>query len=213
MNILIVDDHPLTCQGLAALLSTGSSDEPAASRVHSVHSTNDARHSLASVPAPDWLFLDIHLPDDPQRTFFHELCASEWAARTVLISADVPHALVRQALGAGMRGFIPKSADPAMVLDGFAAIRRGEVYLPLSLAALMHQVPAEPTPGRSLSPRLREVLGLVLRGASNKVIARHFGLSEYTVKEYMSSILAYHGVANRLELVLKLQGGQPAQPT
>lgn len=213
MNILIVDDHPLTCQGLAALLSTGSPDEPVARQVHSVHTTADARQRLAVEPSPDWLFLDIHLPDDPQRSFFHELCASDWAARTVLISAEVPHALVRQALGAGMRGFIPKSADPAMVLDGFAAVRRGEVYLPLSLAALMHQAPTEPAPGRSLSPRLREVLGLVLRGASNKVIARHFGLSEYTVKEYMSSILAYHGVGNRLELVLKLQGGLPAAPS
>lgn len=211
MHILIVDDHPLTCQGLAALLSGSPADEPV--QVHSAHTTAAAQQRLAEPPAPDWLFLDIHLPDDPQRTFFRELCASERAARTVLISADVPHALVRQALGAGMRGFIPKSADPAMVLDGFAAIRRGEVFLPLSLAALMHQTPAEPVPGRSLSPRLREVLSLVLRGASNKVIARHFGLSEYTVKEYMSSILAYHGVANRLELVLKLQGDRPAQPT
>jgi DNA-binding NarL/FixJ family response regulator len=177
--------------------------------VHSLHTTAAARQRLAEAPAPDWLFLDIQLPDDPQRSFFHELCASPWAARTVLISAEVPQTLLRQALGAGMRGFIPKSADPAMVLAGFAAVCRGEVYLPMSLAALLHRAPPETTPGRSLSPRLREVLGLVLRGASNKVIAREFGLSEYTVKEYMSSILAYHGVSNRLELVLKLKGGEP----
>jgi two-component system, NarL family, nitrate/nitrite response regulator NarL len=210
MNILIVDDHPLTCQGLAALLSSGSADEPVPRTVRSVHTTTEARRLLAEAPAPDWLFLDIHLPDDPQRSFFHELCASDWAARTVLISAEVPHALVRLALGAGMRGFIPKSADPAMVLAGFAAIQRGEVYLPQHLSALLHAAPTEPAPGRSLSPRLREVLGLVLRGASNKLIAREVGLSEYTVKEYMSSILAYHGVSNRLELVLKLKGGTDA---
>lgn len=206
MNILIVDDHPLTCQGLAALLGAAAAGDSTPRHVHSVHDTAQARRHLAHMPVTDWVFLDINLPDDPTRSFFHELCASDWAARTVLISAEVPHGLVRQALGAGMRGFIPKSAEPDVVLAGFEAVRRGQVYLPPTLAALMHGAPPEPQPGRSLSPRLREVLGLVLRGASNKVIARHFGLSEYTIKEYMSSILAYHGVANRLELVLKLKG-------
>jgi DNA-binding NarL/FixJ family response regulator len=133
MHILIIDDHPLTCQGLAALLSSSTSG--AFVEVHSLHTTAAARQRLAEAPAPDWLFLDIQLPDDPQRSFFHELCASPWAARTVLISAEVPQTLLRQALGAGMRGFIPKSADPAMVLAGFAAVCRGEVYLPMSLAA------------------------------------------------------------------------------
>ncbi|MEO8298546.1 MAG: response regulator transcription factor [Burkholderiales bacterium] len=212
MNILIVDDHPLTCQGLAALLGTGSSDEPAPHRVASVHSAAAAREALAADAAPDWLFLDVRLPDDPQQALFAELCEGPWAARTVLISAEVPHALVRRALGAGMRGFIPKSADPAMVLAGFATVRRGEVYLPPELAALMHDTPPGAAAARNLSPRLREVLALVLRGASNKVIAREIGLSEYTVKEYMSSILAYHGVGNRLDLVLKLQGDASARP-
>jgi DNA-binding NarL/FixJ family response regulator len=97
------------------------------------------------------------------------------------------------------------------VLDGFAAVRRGEVYLPPALTTLRQQHHDDAKAARVLSPRLREVLALVLRGASNKVIARQFGLSEYTVKEYMSSILAYHGVANRLELVLKLQGRDDAR--
>lgn len=205
MNILIVDDHPLTCQGLAALLgATGGGDTPARC-VASVHSAAQARQAIASPPVPDWIFLDLNLPDDGRHTFFHELCAGPLAARTVLISAEIPHGLVQQALAAGMRGFIPKSADPGMVIEGFAVVQRGEVYLPPALSALRY-APAAVQPTRSLSPRLLDVQSLVLRGASNKVIARHFGLSEYTVKEYMSSILAHHGVSNRLELVLKLQG-------
>ncbi len=63
-----------------------------------------------------------------------------------------------------------------------------------------------PGDGRGLSPRLAEILLHVLRGAPNKVIARDLGLSEHTAKEYISSILAFHGVRNRLELLLKLQG-------
>ena len=62
MHILIVDDHPLTCQGLAALLQATQRD----ARASSVYSAAQAREALQRLPAPDWIFLDINLPDDPQ---------------------------------------------------------------------------------------------------------------------------------------------------
>lgn len=203
MHILIIDDHPLTCQGLASLLS---SSVPGTS-VQMAHTTADARAALSSAQPPDWLFLDIQLPDDPQRHFFTDLCTTPWVRQTVLMSGDVDHALLRTALGAGARGFMPKSADPAMVLAGFEAVRRGEVYLPAALSALLQSAPPEVHAGKTLSPRLRDVQMRILRGASNKAIAREFSISEHTVKEYVSSVLAYHGVGNRLALILKLQGG------
>jgi DNA-binding NarL/FixJ family response regulator len=181
-----------------------------------VHSATAARAALRAGdpggPSPiDWVFLDMRLPDDPDHSLLAELREGPWAARSIIISAELPREALRLALARGMRGFIPKAADPAMVLAGFEAVRRGEVYLPPELAELRHPAPAgSGSPNgddRSLSPRLREVLALVLRGASNKVIAREMGLSEHTVKEYMSAILAHHGVGNRLELVLKLKGG------
>jgi DNA-binding NarL/FixJ family response regulator len=75
-------------------------------------------------------------------------------------------------------------------------------------AALRRQSIAD-TPQRRLSPRLQQVQALLQRGAANKVIARELGLSDHTVKEYVSSVLAYHGVANRLELVLRLGAERP----
>ena len=50
---------------------------------------------------------------------------------------------------------------------------------------------------------------LLSRGAPNKVIARTLGLSAHTVKEYVSSVLAFHGVTSRLDLVLKLNKPTP----
>ena len=114
MYILIVDDHPLTCQGLAALLQATQRD----ARASSVYSAAQAREALQRLPAPDWIFLDINLPDDPQHRFFHELCNTAWINHTVLISAEVGHHLVRTALAAGARGFIPKTAEPEAVLQG-----------------------------------------------------------------------------------------------
>ena len=112
--------------------------------------------------------------------------------------------MIRIALAAGARGFIPKTADPAMVLQGFATVLSGEFYLPPPLLAKMRQTNQDTAVQRSLSPRLQQVHEMLLRGAPNKLIARDLDLSAHTVKEYVSSVLAFHGVSSRLEMVLKL---------
>lgn len=200
MRILIVDDHPLTCQGLAALLMA---THPEASTVNA-HTAVQARTELQAAPLFDWVFLDINLPDDPQHHLFGDLCGTTWISRTILISAEPQHALIRKALAAGARGFIPKTAHPELVLSGFAHILAGEIYVPPYLAHhLLSPLAHEPTQ-RGLSPRLVQVQNQMLQGASNKVIARNLNLSVYTVQEYVSSVLAFHAVANRLDLVLKI---------
>lgn len=200
MNILIIDDHPLTCQGLAALLTATQKN----ASVQNAYSAAQAHAALQRLPAPDWIFLDIHLPDDPGQQFFHGLCTTPWIDHTVLISAGADHNLIRIALAAGARGFIPKTAEPEIVLKGFDTVLSGQFYLPPNMADLLRMHPVALDAKRQLSPRLQQVQSYLLRGAPNKVIARDLGLSAHTVKEYVSSILAFHGVTSRLDLVLKL---------
>jgi two-component system, NarL family, nitrate/nitrite response regulator NarL len=222
MRILIIDDHPLTCNGLRLLLGAAY---PAAQIVahHAAATANaaiDAAFGSASdgvsdgvndqAEAFDWIFLDIGLPDDPERRLLNRLSAAPFAAHTVLISAEVVIDVVRKALRAGMRGFIPKSADPALVLDGVQKIFSGEVYLPPDLASASAFASGEPDAkglegGRQLTPRQRQVLALILKGCPNKTIARELDLTLNTVKEYVSVLLRLHGVSTRLELVLKLR--------
>lgn len=204
MHILIVDDHPLTCAGLASLLGSVH----AQARVQTAHTAQEARAMLLAGAAIDWLFLDIRLPDDPQGRLFEWICETAWVARTILISAQAERDFLAQALAAGVRGFIPKSADPDMVLQGFDVIRQGQVFLPPQLA---RPAPAVADERKPLSPRQQEVLGYLLQGSANKVIARELDLTLHTVKEYASTIFRIYGVSNRLELVLKL-GGRRAPP-
>lgn len=202
MQILIIDDHPLTCQGLSALLLNAY---PQAA-VRTVNTAHAARQALQQTPPADWLFLDIQLQDDPGHSLFDELCSTPWVGRTVLMSAEPEHRLIRTALASGARGFIAKAAAPDEVLTAFAAVVDGEFYLPPDVAAALQHLAGPSTqlsPPRVLSPRLSQVQDLLMRGASNKLIAKDLDLSAHTVKEYVSSVLAFHSVASRLELVLK----------
>ncbi len=201
LNILIVDDHPIAAYGLSALLSAIL---PSA-RVVCVHTVVQARAFIDSGPSLDWLFLDIHLPEDPGKDFCRSLLETPWVWKMVLVSAAMPLDILRLALAAGARGFMPKSADPVQIRGCLETIQAGGVFIPEALARLLNSDTAPHEGGRALSPRLLEVQDLLLRGAANKAIARGMNISEHTVKEYVSSLLAYHRVKNRLELVLKLQ--------
>ncbi len=205
MNLLIVDDHPLTCQGLAALLSATH----LGTQIQTAYSAAQAHLALQRLPAPDWIFLDVNLPDDPKHQFFKSLCDTPWIGHTILISAEPEHRLIRTALAAGARGFIPKAADPALVLEGFDRILAGDFFVPPELQAALTDTSNAAVTVKALSTRLQQVQELLLRGLANKVIAKNLGLSDHTVKEYVSSILAYHGVANRLDLILKLVEHRP----
>lgn len=203
MNILIVDDHPLVCHALAGMLALMA---PGA-QVRMAHTLSDALSALSGQPAPDWIFLDLNLPDDPDKKLFSDVCTSDWALKTVLISAEMPLDLLRLALGAGIRGFVAKSADPEQIRACFNTVSQGGVFLAEELRRRIDGCVLARGDTRPLSPRLLEVQQWLLKGAANKVIAREMRLSEHTVKEYVSSLLAWHQVGNRLELVLKLKPG------
>lgn len=205
MQILVIDDHPLTCAGLKLLLETSC---PGAEAV-GLHGAVAARRWLLAHGAPDWIFLDLRLPDDIDGTLLSWLRAQGLASRVILMSAENAEAPVRRAMAAGARGFIPKAAAPEQVLRDFAAIRAGAVVLPERFDSVASEPAATTT---AFSPRKAEVYRLLLKGQSNKGIARALGLSENTVKEYVSSILAARGVTSRMDLVLQdgAQAGTPA---
>ena len=107
--------------------------------------------------------------------------------------------MVMQARQRGALGLLLKNADVAQVLEGVQRIQAGElVFDEDSGGGSWSHVPV-------LTERQRHVLEALMAGLSNKQIARELVISEYTVKEHVTAILASFGVRNRLELVLKVQ--------
>lgn len=189
MRLLIIDDHPMTCAGLQSLLQACYPGV-----------LIDARHNTAGIAAlaemADYIFLDMHLPDQGFSAMLDTLQA--FMTRIILISAAPEPSAVALARSRGARGLLLKNADVEQVLDGFRRIQAGETVFELPGLEDDWSSP-------SLTDRQRNVYDALLAGQSNKQIARLLNISEYTVKEHVTAILNAFGVRNRLELVLSQQ--------
>lgn len=204
MNLLIVDDHPMTCAGLKSLLQACYPQ----SCIHTLHSTDGL---LAAAPVADYVFLDMHLPNADFASVLDLMAAH--LPRTILISASPEPALVQRARLRGVRGLLLKNADITQVLAGFQRIQAGELVFDdagmggagMGGAGMGGAGMSGGWPEPVLTERQRRVLEALLSGQSNKQIARDLAISEHTVKDHVTAILSAFGVKNRLELVLKQQ--------
>ena len=111
---------------------------------------------------------------------------------------------MERALHCGAMGYIPKSESNQVILGAIGLVLSGGVYIP---PAMTRAVRAGDEPGASalssLTARQREVFALIMRGLSNKEIARELALAEVTVKTHVSAILRCLGVGSRTQAVLK----------
>lgn len=194
MQLLIIDDHPMTGAGLKSLLQ---SHYPAAGI------TTWSTFLAAELASKDWdyIFLDMHLPGHTFRKMLDDIGAQ--LDRVILISAYPEQDDVELARQRGVRGLLPKNIDIERILDGFQRIQAGEnIFLDAQGMAQPGTNPDTALP--TLTERQKGILEAVMGGLSNKQIARRLGISEYTVKEHVTAILAAYGVRNRLELILRI---------
>ncbi len=109
------------------------------------------------------------------------------------------------ALATGARGLLFRDVAPASLLAALQAVARGLTVFEPALAGLRaaprsSQAPTHP---ESLTPREREVLGLLAEGLSNKAIADRLSISEHTAKFHVNAVLAKLGVQRRTEAVVR----------
>ncbi|HYF16776.1 MAG TPA: response regulator transcription factor [Ramlibacter sp.] len=204
MRVLVVDDHALFREGLRLLLLSqpGLACEVAASA--------DAGLQLArSGPDYDVVLLDWHMEGLSGADAIRAFREVAQESRIVVVSAEKSAGLVRAAVEAGAAGFIPKESSPEVLEQALQKIAAGGIYLPSALLASggESQRPAGAGPRTldaafpGLTPRQIDVLAAVLKGVSNKVIARQLGISDATVKSHLSVIFRELSVQSRTEAV------------
>lgn len=197
MNILLIDDHPLFRAGIAAVVS----DLAEAVQCTEVGNCEAALRLIKRGAEFDLVLLDLNLPGMDGMTGITILRDAMPATPIVILSATENAAKIRQAIGVGAKGYIPKSSGRDIILGALRLVLSGGVYLPINLI----QAPAESVQagadagGSGLTPRQLDVLRLVARGKSNKEIAYTLGLAENTVRVHVAAILKYLDVKNRTE--------------
>jgi DNA-binding NarL/FixJ family response regulator len=193
ITVLLVDDHALVRRGFRRLLE----DDPALAVVGEASSGDEAVALYRSLH-PGVVVMDSAMPGMSGIAATRAILADEPDARILMLSMHSEETLVRQALAAGARGYVLKSA---LDLDLAAAVKQvhaGETVVDAAVAR-------EPLAGEErtrLTPRELEVLQLICDGLSNKEIATRLGLSANTVAVHRAHIMNALGVHKTAELVM-----------
>ncbi|WP_022800093.1 LuxR C-terminal-related transcriptional regulator [Deinococcus ficus] len=204
VRVVLVDDHPLFREGVAATLGA----DPRFEVVGEGASADDAL-TLCTALLPDLLLLDLHLPGGGVQGA-RAVAAACPVTRIVMLTVSEEEADVLATLKAGARGFILKGVSGRELRSILASVADGEVYVTPGLAAsMLRDMPPTPPSGLDeLTPRERQILEGVAAGRSNKEIARSLDLTEKTVKHYMTNVLQKLQVRNRVEAALLAQRAQ-----
>ncbi len=194
-RLLVVDDHPIVREGLKSYLSLYDD-------LLVVGEAGEAGEALEAARelAPDLVLLDLKLPGEGGLSLIPKLRALPRPPKILVLSSFSLEDDVREALRLGASGYLLKHSGPGALLDGVRAVMRGEI--PLDPGAVTALVSHEKDPLDTLTPREREVLGLLARGMSNKVIAAELGIAEKTVKTHVSNLLAKLSVEDRVQAAL-----------
>lgn len=188
IRVAIVDDHPVVAEGTAALLRA----QPDLEVVALADSLDAARTAgLDRAATADVVLLDIRLGDDSGLRFLTG--ATDRPAVLVLTAYDYPqYAEAARRLGAA--GLVIKTAPVAELAAAIRAVAAGGT-------AFAAGVPA--TPPVHLTPRERDVLGLVIEGHSNDEIGLALGIGSKTVETHVARMFERFGVASRTELATR----------
>ncbi len=214
MNFLVIDDHALIRDALRGVFN----ELKPASRVSEASNYRQAMRLLEQNPNYGMILLDIHLPDRNGLTVIAELRERYPAISIVVLSAFNDYDNVVKALNLGAVGFIPKSAERAVMLGALQLVLAGGTYIPPDIlnrgSSAMASVPPMPVGSQAevrpvspadlgLTERQVEILAHVIRGMSNKAICRKFDLAERTVKNHATAIFRALKVTNRTEAAFK----------
>lgn len=216
IKVLIVDDHPVVREGLAAMLG----------RRANIAVVGEAEDGLVALELarrlrPDVVLMDLRLPHldgvEATRRILRDLPGT----RVLVLTTFDRDELILAGLRAGARGYLLKDAPREEVFRGIEAVARGEVVLhPAVAARVVDHVASGPDPGPlslaeepgiagaaaaaaagPLSDREREVLAALAEGLSNREIGARLQIAESTVKTHLAGLYSKLGVGDRTEAV------------
>jgi DNA-binding NarL/FixJ family response regulator len=202
IRLLIVDDHILFREGLAAIIR-GETDIEVVGFAGSVKEAVEIAHTTQ----PDIVLMDFGLPDGTGADATQRILSEFPACRIVFLTMSEENEDLFAAVRAGAKGYILKNIRPAKLVAALRSVYQGESALSRAMTLrLMEELARSDVPTRprdaqlaKLTPRELDVLRLLAAGLTNQEVAGKLFLSENTVKYHVHSILEKLGFADRRE--------------
>jgi DNA-binding NarL/FixJ family response regulator len=196
-RVLVVDDHLTFAELLARALD--AEDDMAC-----VGHARDADEAVRLVGQlrPDVVLMDLELPGRDGISVTAQLTAEYPDLKVLILTAHAGAGELTRAGAAGACGFLAKDGSLDDVLDALRTAHRGSLMLSAQLAAGFAEEPATGAGDAGLTPRELEVLRLLGQGRDPRGIARELGVSLYTCRGYVKSVLAKLDVHSQLEAVV-----------
>ncbi|MBD0386352.1 MAG: response regulator transcription factor [Nostoc sp. C3-bin3] len=193
IRVLIVDDHSIVRQGLAAMIE----NEPDMTVVGQGGNGQEAIAQYRQLQ-PDVTLIDLRMPQVSGVDAIVAICAEFTHARIIVLTTYDGDEDIYRALRAGAKGYLLKDAEPDALLNAIHIVHSGQQYIPSEVAAKLVQRMNIP----ELSDREQEVVCQMARGLSNQEIAAALNITESTVKFHINKILSKLGVSDRTQAVI-----------
>ena len=190
IQILLVDDHLIMRIGLRSLIETQPDMVVIAEA-----SSGEAAPGQFERCRPDVVLMDLRMPGICGVQTTAAIRQKHPNARVIVLTTFDHDEDIYRALQAGAAGYLLKNIDSHRLLETIRAVHAGRYKLPADVAARLAQRMAAP----ELSPRERQVLGLIVKGRSNKEIGADLGVAENTVKNHVKVVLDKLGVQDRVQ--------------
>ncbi len=198
-RVLIVEDHQVVAEGLAALIN----DQKDMSVVGNAVSVADSIARVAELK-PDLVLMDFRLTDGTGADAASAIRQLRPDTRLIFLTREDSDAARIAALEAGASAFIHKSRAAQEVVDAIRTVAQGgTLFTPRSIAQLLNTRREVEAQLERLTPREKEVLRLMAEGTSSRDIADKLGISYTTVRTHIRSLGSKLGVHSKLEAIVK----------
>lgn len=203
MRVIVVDDDAIVVRSLSTILGAEPDIE-----VAGTGTSGEEAVSLFSACKPDVVLMDIQMPGGDGLSAAEKILAANPAARVVFLTTFSDDDYIVRALRLGARGYLIKQ-DVATIAPALRSVMAGQSVLEgevLARAAALSADGVRPSRGepemRGLTDREREVVRAIADGMSNAEVAAALYMSEGTVRNHISSILAKLGLRNRTQIAV-----------
>ena len=183
IRLLIVDDHPVVCEGFTYLFEYVDG-------IDVVGTAATGREAMERIDmlVPDVVLLDLHLPDADGATVAGRVYKRHPDVHVVIFTAGADPAEVRQASDAGVDGVLLKTMPVAELIQAIRDVADGREVVDRDLVGSLYRADAE-AETVPLSDRELDVLTLLAKGMTNKDVAAALFISRATVKSHIENIL------------------------